>query len=274
MKSILVATDFSNGAQNAVKYAKEIAIKKSQKLIYVHIINLPIVDPMVSSNVVAETIDDLKANSDAKFAELLAKDKEEGINSDYKVSFDDIIGLIEEIGKTEDIDLVVVGKTGHRTFLDRILGSTAQGLINQIKYPLLVVPESYSGDIFSQLSYASKLEFDEKKYIATALEWQKYSDNDLIISHIVEEFPLDINPNEQFIAGIDNTFERKGYYFKNFASDFYTDGITEFAQSENVSLLFVTTQKRGFFEGIIDPSKTKTMINKVEIPVVVFSYSE
>lgn len=274
MKSILVATDFSKGAENAVKYAKDVAKAKSQKLIYIHIVNLPIVDPIVSSNVVAETIEDLQKDALERFEKIIKKDKEEGFTSDFKVSFNDIIGLIEDIGETEDVDLVVVGKTGHRTFLDRLLGSTAQGLLNQIKYPLLVIPEEYSGAIFSKLCYASKLEFNEKKYLANALEWKKYSDNDLIIAHVIEEFPLDINSNDQFINSINSEFENKGYYFKNFAADFYTDGISEFTEKEGVSLLFATTQKRGFFEGIIDPSKTKAMITKVKVPVIVYSYSE
>lgn len=274
MKSILVATDFSKGAENAVKYAKELAVAKSQKLIYIHIVNLPIVDPIVSSNVVAETIEDLKSGSEQRLLDIVQNDKMSGFNSEYRISFNDIIGLIEEIDETEDVDLVVVGKTGHRTFLDKILGSTAQGLMNQIKHPLLVIPEEYEGPILDRLCYASKLEFNEKKYLGEALEWKKYSQNDLTIAHILEEFPLDINENEQFIASIDREFGNVGYVYKNFASDFYTNGIVEFTEKEDISLLFVTTQKRGFFEGIIDPSKTKAMINKVKVPVVVFSYAE
>ncbi len=274
MKSIIVATDFSNGAENAVKYAKKIADTKSQKLVYMHVVNLPMVDPIVSSNLVAETIDTLKSDAEIKLKSLVEADKAQGINSDYRVSFDDIVTFLKTISETEDIDLVVIGKTGHRTFLDKILGSTAQNLINDIPYPLLVIPEEYNGEIFDKLAYASKLEFNEKKYIADALEWKKYSGNDLIIAHILEEFPLDINSNEQFIESINKEFGNEGYYFKNYAADFYSDGITEFTQTEGISLLFVTTQKRGFFEGIIDPSKTKIMINKATIPVVVYNYSK
>jgi nucleotide-binding universal stress UspA family protein len=137
-----------------------------------------------------------------------------------------------------------------------------------------VIPEEYEGSILDKLCYASKLEFNEKKYLSEALEWKKYSQSDLIIAHVLEEFPLDINENEQFIASIDREFGNIGYVYKNFAADFYTNGIVEFTEREGVSLLFVTTQKRGFFEGIIDPSKTKAMINKVKVPVVVFSYAE
>ncbi len=271
MKSILVATDFSKGAENAAGYARALARITSRRITYLHIVTLPIVDPMVSTALVSETIDDLKADAEDRLRKLVALDENRGLTSGYIISFEDIVSTINE---TPDVDLVVIGKTGHRTFLDRLIGSTAQSLINHIEPPLLVVPEEFSGDIFERLCYASKLEFNEKRHIAKALDWRKYSDHDLIIGHIIEEFPLDINANEQFKVSIDKDFGKRGYVYKDFAAEAYKRGIAEFIEKEGISLLFVTTRKRGFFEGIIDPSQTRGMINAAKIPVVVFNYDE
>jgi len=271
MKSVLIATDFSKGAENAAGYARMLARITSRKLTYLHIVSLPVVDPMVTSTFVNETIDDLKVEAEDRLRKIVEQDKADGLTADYIISFEDIITTINE---TEDADLVVIGKTGHRTFLDRLIGSTAQGLINHITQPLLVIPEDFSGDLFHQLCYASKLEFNEKHHLAQALEWRKYSDKDLIIAHIIEDFPLDINVNEQFMASINKDFGNKGYIYKNFAADVYKKGIAEVVEKEGISLLFVTTRKRGFFEGIIDPSQTKGMINTAKIPVLVFNYDE
>lgn len=271
MKRILIATDFSKGAENAAGYARSLARITSHKLTYLHIVTLPVVDPMVTSSFVNDTIDDLKAEAEDRLRQLVELDENRGLTADYIISFEDIIATINE---TEDVDMVVIGKTGHRNFLDRLIGSTAQNLINHIEPPLLVIPEEFSGDIFGQLCYASKLEFNEKRHLAKALDWRKYSDHDLIIGHIIEDFPLDVNPNEQFKASIDKDFGRRGYVYKNFAADVYKKGIAEFIEKEGITLLFVTTRKRGFFEGIIDPSQTRGMINAAKIPVVVFNYDE
>lgn len=271
MKSILIATDFSKGAENAAGYARMLARITSRKLTYLHIVTLPVVDPLVTSTFVNDTIDDLKTEAEDRLRKIVEQDEKKGVTSDYIISFEDIISTINE---TKDVDIVVIGKTGHRTFLDRLIGSTAQGLINHIEQPLLVIPEDFSGDIFGQLCYASKLEFNEKHHLAEALKWRKYSDKDLIIGHIIEDFPLDINSNEQFKASIDKDFGNQGYIYKNFAADVYKRGIAELVEKEGITLLFVTTRKRGFLEGIIDPSQTKGMINHAKIPVLVFNYQE
>ncbi len=271
MKSVLIATDFSKGAENAAGYARMIARITSRKLTYLHMVTLPVVDPLVTSTFVNDTIDDLKTEAEDRLRKIVEQDEKKGVTADYIISFEDIISTINE---AQDVDLVVIGKTGHRTFLDRLIGSTAQGLINHIEQPLLVVPEDFSGDIFGQLCYASKLEFNEKHHLTEALKWRKYSDKDLIIGHIIEEFPLDINSNEQFKASIDRDFGNQGYIYKNFAADVYKKGIAELVEKEGISLLFVTTRKRGFLEGIVDPSQTKGMINSAKIPVVIFNYKE
>lgn len=271
MKRILIATDFSKGAENAAGYARSLARITSRRITYLHIVTLPVVDPMVTTSLVSDTIDDLKADAEDRLKKLVALDENRGQTADYIISFEDIVSTINE---TPEVDLVVIGKTGHRTFLDRLIGSTAQNLINQIEPALLVVPEEFTGDIYGKLCYASKLEFNEKRHLGKAMEWRRYSDNDLIIGHIIEEFPLDINANEQFRASIDKDLGNRGYVYKDFAAEAYKRGITEFIEKEGITLLFVTTRKRGFFEGIVDPSQTRRIINDVKIPVVVFNYDE
>jgi nucleotide-binding universal stress UspA family protein len=269
MNNIIVATDFSNGAENAARYARLLARTKGCKLTYLHILTLPVVDPMVNSALVSRTVEDLKINAEEQLQALTAKDREEGLNSTFVISFEDIITALDELPEE---DLLVIGKTGHRTFLDRLIGSTAQNLVNEVKQPLLVIPEAYSGDPLQKMCYASRMEFNEKHHIGAALEWSALSPEDLVIAHILEDFPLDINSNEQFQASIDKDFERKGYSYKNFSAEAYKEGISEFIEKEGISLLFVTARKRGFLEGIVDPSQTKGMINAAKVPVMVFNY--
>lgn len=271
MNNVLVATDFSNGAENAARYARHLARKKGCKLAYFHILTLPVVDPMVNTALVSSTVDELKADAEEKLKALVQQDKEEGLTSDYLISFEDIITALDALPEN---DLLVIGKTGHRTFLDRMIGSTAQNLINEVKQPLLVIPEAYSGDLLQKMCYASRMEFNEKHHIGVALEWSALSPEDLIIGHILEDFPLDINANEQYQASIDKDFDRKGYVYKNFSAEAYKEGISEFVEKEGITCLFVTARKRGFLEGIIDPSQTKGMINAAKIPVMVFNYKD
>lgn len=274
MNSIIVATDFSKGGENASRYARKLARLNRMKLIYIHIVNLPIVDPQVSSNVVTETVDELRAEAEQKLTEMITNDKSAGVKSEFRTAFNDILGLIEEISETDKVELVVVGKTGQRTFLERILGSTAQGLINHISSPLLVIPEDFEGEILRKVSYATKLEFDEEKYIENALTWSYYSNKDLILSHISNRWGIDNQKNNERLEAINKRFKNKGYVYQSFESGSFSEGIMKFIEENEISLIFLTTQKRGFIDGIIDPSKTKALLNKLKVPAIVYSYNE
>lgn len=274
MKTILVATDFSNGGSNAVKYARKIAKVQKSKILYIHVVNLPVADSFTSTSVITHSVENLKTEAETALQVLVDEDVANNIVSGYKCSFNDIYGLIEEVEKEEEVSLLVIGKTGQRGFIDRLIGSTAQNLINKVHLPLLVIPEAYEGNILDKVCYASKLEFDEETYIGHALEWSAISKTDLVISHIIEEFALDINANEQFIASINERFKWEGYSIKNCAADTYKEGITEFVEDEKVSLLIVTSQKRNLLESIIQPSKTKGIINSIQIPILIYNYEK
>lgn len=274
MKSIIVATDFSKGGENACSYARKLARLNDFKLIYVHIVNLPIVDPKVASSVVAETADDLREDAEKKLADLVAHDKTVEVTSEFRTAFNDIIGLINEISEEEKVELVVVGKTGQRTFFDRLLGSTAQGLINHVESPLLVIPEDFDGEILKRASYATKLEFDEEEYLENALSWSYFSNKPLILSHINKKHGLENVEFNEHLEAINLRFRKKGYVYQGFEAGSFTDGIAKFIEENQISLIFLTTQKRGLFEGIIDPSKTKALVNKLQIPVMVYSYNK
>lgn len=275
MKSILVATDFSQGAETAVKYAKHLAKISEQKLIYLHIINLPIVDPSFTSNIVAETIDELKKEAEIKLRGIVDSDRTQGVNAEFRTSFEDIINLINVTAEQEDVSMVVVGKTGQRTILDKMLGSTAQSLIGQISEPLLIIPESYSGDILHKLCFATNFENQEILFIKRSLIWQSFSENQLFVTHIIDKDGVeDFEADKVFVDNLNRELSSGAYSFKYYSADDYKSGIKEFIENENISLLFVNTHKRGFLEGIFDPSKTKDVIHSIDVPVMVYSHQK
>ena len=100
--------------------------------------------------------------------------------------------------------------------------------------------------------------------------WQAFSKENLMVCHVLKEHSDETKQlEEKFSKDLENT----GVEIKYFLSDNYKSGITDFLNNEGVSLLFVTSHKRGFFEGIFDPSLTKQVINSIQIPVMIYNFS-
>jgi nucleotide-binding universal stress UspA family protein len=111
MEKILIATDGSESAHEAIEFGLELASEQDAKPIFVHVV--PAVDVMPSYGF-----------SMAMPPELLAGNPAEEI-----VAYADSI----------DADLIVVGSRGHGRLASALLGSVSRGVLSESKRPVLVV---------------------------------------------------------------------------------------------------------------------------------------
>jgi nucleotide-binding universal stress UspA family protein len=274
MKTIIATTDFSKGAKNGLKHAKKLAKYFNSKLIIAHAYSPPILDPNIPVGIIEDTFKDTLDGLEQILKDEVEDAIEEGLKAAYRLSFSDLPSMINDITETEKDAAVVVGKTGHKTFLDKLIGSTANHLIDNIHAPLIIIPESYQGDMMLKLAYASQLEYDEEEYIQKAVSMATKSNLGFSIIHIKEKYELDINPNKQFVKNIKARFQKENIPIIQIESERLIDGLNDTIKKEGISLIFVTTHKRGFLSGLINPSKTKQIISKSNIPVVVYSFVE
>lgn len=272
MKTILIATDFSVGSDNARVYGLEIAKKLGCSIRYIHAYSPPVLDPNIPVGLIEETYAETVNILEAKLNDFVAEDKSTGIESDYLISYSDINSMVEDASENREIELILVGKTGHTGFLDKVIGSTAVHLISHMKAPLLIIPEEFKGDIFEKVCYASELEYDEETFIEKALDWSRLSKNQLVIGHIFEKYEMDLHPNSQFVHSINEKFKKYGVRILEKAGKNFHSGIVEMITEEKVSILVLTTHKRGFLDGLLNPSKTKGIVSDTKIPVLVLSF--
>lgn len=136
MKKILVATDASEDAKNALKLAVDVAEKYHADIELLHVINpQPYQGPAVEASFFQELVRDVGG----KVMDLtLEKIELRGIPLTQKVT---IGNAVEEILKeTEhDIDLVVMGTRGQGALRAALMGSVAQKVVAGARCPVLVV---------------------------------------------------------------------------------------------------------------------------------------
>lgn len=274
MKTIAVAFDFSNGSINALNHAKKMAKMMDHKLVLVHSYSPPILDPNVPVGLIEETFRDSVKILEEKLHNEVDLAKKDGLDAEYKLAFSDLSSILNDICNSEDVKFVVVGKTGEQGFIETLIGSTASHLIDNVEAPLLVIPEDYQSTILSKIGYASQLEYDEEDYIEKALDFAKFSPHNLELVHIQESEDLNIYPDEQFLESILKKFKKDKLDIIQKESKSFKKGINELIEAEGISLLILTTHKRGLFQGLLNPSKTKQVIKHTKVPILVFAFDE
>ncbi len=140
---ILVATDFSNHAQIAMRYAAALAAQFNAEVIVAHIVEqigvLPTVPPVGESVYSAPTIA-LQVSQ--------AREESEKLLREFKVANGRV--LVEtgrpfleiiRLARNEEVDLVVVGTHGRGVIAHTLMGSVAEKVVRKSPCPVLVVRE-------------------------------------------------------------------------------------------------------------------------------------
>lgn len=131
MRTILVPTDFSEGAHVALERAKRLPLAPQARLVLLHVVPLSLKDSVLRESVAA--------GARVKLARLIESTK---TTTDARIEGEVVIGEpFEEIIAHADAiaaDLVVVGRHGRRAVRDLLIGTTAERTIRHGTTPVLV----------------------------------------------------------------------------------------------------------------------------------------
>jgi len=139
MKTILVSTDFSNAAHNALEYAAHLAQHTGSKIILFHAYQRVLTS---ADMVVMETTDDLRV----KCEELLHEEietiqKNFSIEIEARIAMGSINPTILAASKAVAADFIIVGMKGSGKTVRKLLGSTGIAVSPKSHIPVICVPE-------------------------------------------------------------------------------------------------------------------------------------
>src|SRR5210317_1948135 len=140
-KTILFATDFSEGSDFAFQSALSLARKFDSKLIVAHIINEPVdlrgfYVPHISFDKLEEEIEQGAEKLMEKFCRKHLQDSDDYESHVFPgIPYDEIISKAQAL----NADLIVLGTHG-RTGLDHVLfGSTAEKVVRKSPIPVMTI---------------------------------------------------------------------------------------------------------------------------------------
>lgn len=144
-KKILVPTDFSVYADNALKYALDVAKDYKAKIFLFHVIDDRFqectLDYCLDEEVIHQIFKESLVNAQNKLREQARKIAED--NSDIEIESDAKRGITsEEILKAQEekeIDLIVIASHGKTGILKNLLGGVASRVMKRAKCPVLLV---------------------------------------------------------------------------------------------------------------------------------------
>ncbi|WP_158596941.1 universal stress protein [Aquimarina sp. BL5] len=149
MKNILLPTDFSENARNAIDYAMEFF---KNELCAFHILNVQkasnyMMDDLMAAPANTSIHQSVVQGSKEKLSTLLKELKEEITHENYTfhalTDYDIFTDAIQQAVKSKNIDLIVMGTNGATSAREVVFGSNTLNVIRKVDCPVLVIPKGY-----------------------------------------------------------------------------------------------------------------------------------
>jgi nucleotide-binding universal stress UspA family protein len=268
METILIATDFSPAAHNALVYGVELAKSLPAKVALLHVCQ-PIL--AATDMFVVTTEEELMESSE----ELLRKEVHdlpdtETLAIEYFVEEGLPSEVIKWAAKSVKAKWIVIGMKGGNQIISKIFGSTATSICSNPNVPLIIVPQ--------------EARFTPPKTIALASDIA--DETDIKIIDPLEEFGIRFNSAMYVVRVIKNEMNevverllrpsRIKWHYKDLHPSFQfltdndvTHAMNSFVIAHSVNMVAMIAHERNIVERIFLKNNIKRMLFHSHVPLII-----
>lgn len=269
MKSILVPTDFSKCASNALKYALEIAHASGAGITVLHVVfpnegvDNNVYNVFWSDEYMAERIKGL----DDWVHRVLRKSqfKNVSVKSECTIGFP--VPGICEMADQLDTDLIIMGTTGATGLRGVFLGSIAAGVLSKTRRPVLSIPKKADQTKGMDAVYATdfRLKITDRS-LQVLRDILALKGGKLRIVHIMDKV------GEQIDKSREETLSHK---LGDIPHDFHylhdrdiAQAISNFIESTDASALISIAHEHSLLHRLFFDSITRRFAHRVHVPML------
>jgi nucleotide-binding universal stress UspA family protein len=139
MKRILIATDGSTAADQAVEVGVDLAAHEGEEVFFVHVVPLSHLVSMNGFGLMGHVPYEPTWSDEEMLDDALALAKSEDVLATTELLRGDPASAIVAYADSIDADLIVVGSRGHGAIASTLLGSVSRGVLAHAKRPVLIV---------------------------------------------------------------------------------------------------------------------------------------
>jgi|SRR5690554_1916037 len=271
MNKILVPTDFSEGAFNALEYALHFARMLNFSVEVVHAYNMP----ATRSTIIVDLTEIIATSAQEELDVLQTRVSGLAIAKDIPINFrkehGTVVDMVNRVSREPGVEFAVMGTQGATGATDRWLGTNAMSAARFVEDPLMIIPANHTYKNIDHILFATDLKLSgnegHMKFLALIAE---KSNAKIEFLHIRKQGEnVDDKNLAEYQNQLNRTFgenrSRIAYLFDNEIDK----GIEEAIESKRPELLVVVRHNYGFFEGLFKNSLSKQLIAESKMPILV-----
>jgi nucleotide-binding universal stress UspA family protein len=273
MKRILVPTDFSNTALQALEFAIEIAPVYKAEITVLHIIELP-TNILYNYPFQGDIIKEMKKKAELTYLKWSERFRDKFPDIRFHTEQSVLVSAIKNFIKDQEIDIVVMGTHGASGFSEFFVGSNTEKVVRLSEVPVFSIKKSVSSSSIKNIVFPTQLTLNETELVDRVKELQKHFDAHLHIVYV--NTPSNFKKGNEIKALFDDYTEHYG--FENHSTITVDDvneqaGIMELANELPGVLIAMATHKRRGLAHFFVGSIAEDIVNQMEMDCPIWTYS-
>ncbi len=272
MRKILIPTDFSENAMNAIRYALEL-FKYEKSIFYIMHAYADEVydhDALVSREILEELKEIVKNSCIVELKDTLKIIDQISPNPrhEYRVipAFGTLIDEANAIVDSENIDVLIMGTKGKRNDQNLTFGSNTLQVLKYVKCPVLAIPSGYNWkqpkNVLFPTDYFLPYKRRELKLVSTLTKSFRSTVHLLHVSKH-EKISIRQEDNKAFLKECLFDTDIKSH---TIASDTLTEAINNFVESHKIDFLILVNSRHSYLENILYQSTIDKIGLHIKIP--------
>lgn len=270
MKKIIVPTDFSVQAENALRVAADMARENGGEIFLLHLLDLPLHLANNASSNLPEAVFFMKL-AKQKFDILTQSDFLHGVTVHGDVETGATFSGIMETVKRHNGDLIVMGSHGSSGVKNMFIGSNAEKIVRSSEVPVLVVKERKKSLNINNMVFATDLDPEAARALKEASEFAKKTNCNLHLLYV--NTPSKFLPTKkaeamakEFLKAID--VEPTNYAIYNDYS--IEEGVFNYTHEIQGDIIGIANHGPKGISHFFNGSVSDDIVNHSALPVVTF----
>jgi len=272
MKKILIPTDFSKYADEAIEVGAQIAKENDCEIILIHMLELPgqMNDAITGATSIPEIML-FKRKAEETLKSIKNRPYLAGLKITEVVRLDGAYQGINNYIKQHSMDLIIMGSHGATGINEIIIGSNTEKVVRQSETPVLVIKNKIDDFKVKKIVFASDFSKDIKKPFQKLLDFNKLFGSKLKLVMICTPNSFkSTTAARKIVTDFVADFDMPEYSFEIHNESNIEKGIINYAEEKNADLIALCTHGRTGLGHFFTGSISEDLVNHATKPVLTF----
>jgi nucleotide-binding universal stress UspA family protein len=272
MKKILIPTDFSKYADEAIEVGAQIAKKNDCEIILIHMLELPgQMNDAIKGETSIPEIMLFKRKAEETLKNIKNRPYLAGIKITEIVRLDNAYHGVNNYIKQNNIDLIVMGSHGASGINEIFIGSNTEKVVRQSEVPVLVIKNKASNFEAQSIVFASDFSNEIKKPFQKVIDFTKLFGSKLSLVMICTPNSFkSTSAARKIITEFVADFDMPEYTFETYNESNIEKGVINYSNEKKADLIAFCTHGRTGLNHFFTGSVSEDLVNHAQKPVLTF----